>query len=318
MIEATVLIVGGGPAGSACAAELHHAGISAGILDKALFPRAKLCAGWITPSVFRLLGISSDDYPHGLINVDRLVCHFKGRPVIIRTRQFSIRRLEFDHWLLNRARVPVHHHRVKTIREEDRRYIIDNQFRSKYLVGAGGTFCPVYKHLFSRVRPRPKTSLISTAEAEIPHPALDSDCRLWFFENRLPGYAWYVPKTDGMLNVGIGGKFEAMKKRGRPIGLHWQDFIRKLRNRGLVTSDTPSPRGHPYYLKHLTGPVRLKNAFLTGDAAGLATLDMGEGIGPAIQSGIRAARAIIEQKSYRLSPLPALSFLRILMPRLPV
>ena len=46
--------------------------------------------------------------------------------------------------------------------------------------------------------------------------------------------------------------------------------------------------------------VRHDNAFLCGDAAGLATVDMGEGIGPAVASGLRAARAISDGADYHL------------------
>jgi len=53
--------------------------------------------------------------------------------------------------------------------------------------------------------------------------------------------------------------------------------------------------------------VRSGNAFITGDAAGLATRDLGEGIGPAIRSGIRAAEAILEGKAYELGDVTGLS-----------
>jgi flavin-dependent dehydrogenase len=43
------------------------------------------------------------------------------------------------------------------------------------------------------------------------------------------------------------------------------------------------------------------NAFLTGDAAGLATRDLCEGIGPAIRSGQRAADAILKGSTYQLT-----------------
>ena len=44
-----VLIVGGGPAGSACARKLVQAGRKVAVLDREEFPRTKLCAGWVTP-----------------------------------------------------------------------------------------------------------------------------------------------------------------------------------------------------------------------------------------------------------------------------
>jgi flavin-dependent dehydrogenase len=45
------VIVGGGPAGSTCARQLVSAGWKTLVVDKAQFPRVKLCAGWITPRV---------------------------------------------------------------------------------------------------------------------------------------------------------------------------------------------------------------------------------------------------------------------------
>jgi hypothetical protein len=49
--------------------------------------------------------------------------------------------------------------------------------------------------------------------------------------------------------------------------------------------------------------VQVGNAFLTGDAAGLATRDMCEGIGPAVRSGLRAADSILTGAPYRLEDI---------------
>ena len=53
--------------------------------------------------------------------------------------------------------------------------------------------------------------------------------------------------------------------------------------------------------------VRIGNAFITGDAAGLATRDLCEGIGPAIRSGLRAAESILEGAAYRLDDVTGAS-----------
>src|SRR5687768_17483918 len=45
------LVVGGGPAGSTCARALRNAGWDVIVLDRARFPRDKVCAGWVTPGV---------------------------------------------------------------------------------------------------------------------------------------------------------------------------------------------------------------------------------------------------------------------------
>ncbi|MGF7232260.1 NAD(P)/FAD-dependent oxidoreductase [Arachidicoccus sp.] len=43
MIETTVCIIGAGPAGAATALQLHQYGISCVVVDKAVFPRDKVC-----------------------------------------------------------------------------------------------------------------------------------------------------------------------------------------------------------------------------------------------------------------------------------
>ena len=312
MIEAQVIIVGGGPAGAACAWKLNQSGMSTIVLDKKDFPRSKLCAGWISPGVLKDLRLQKEDYPYGLLTFRRLNFHVYGRTLRVGTCQFSIRRIQFDHWLLKRARVPVHRHTVQKIRRENDTYIIDEAFRSRYLVGAGGTHCPVYRAFFKDDHPRKAQRLITTVEEEFQYDRRRDDCHLWFFENNLPGYAWYVPKADGYLNVGIGAKFSALKNRRTTIRHQWDYFTHRLSELSMVQGHTYRPRGYNYYLRQPVKNVQRGRAYVVGDAAGLATLDMGEGIGPAVKSGILCARAIFAGHRYSAAPVARLSLTSIL------
>ena len=56
------LIVGGGPAGSSCAWQLHQHGLDVMVMDKTSFPRDKVCAGLITPAVAEALQLDTGDY----------------------------------------------------------------------------------------------------------------------------------------------------------------------------------------------------------------------------------------------------------------
>jgi flavin-dependent dehydrogenase len=116
------------------------------------------------------------------------------------------------------------------------------------------------------------------------------------------------------LNIGIGGKFTLLRDRKETIRDHWNRFVQKLESLSLVKHHSFNPRGGDYYLRQKVEVGRLGNAFITGDAAGLATLDMGEGIGPAVESGILAARAIITGSPYSLKAVAKYSFMRILFP----
>src|SRR5262245_29244717 len=60
--HADVIVVGGGPAGSSCAWKLRQAGLDVVVIDRARFPRDKVCGGWITPQVVDELRLDLDDY----------------------------------------------------------------------------------------------------------------------------------------------------------------------------------------------------------------------------------------------------------------
>lgn len=77
-----------------------------------------------------------------------------------------------------------------------------------------------------------------------------------------------------------------------------------------------TPKGHSYYLRQKPRTVRADDAFIVGDAVGLATLDMGEGIGPAVQSGVLAAKAIVHGEEYALDGIRATSLLPLWLYRL--
>jgi len=120
-------------------------------MDKATFPRDKVCAGWITPQVVEDLEIDVEDYRRsrtfqpitgfrvGLIGADTAIGVAYDTPV-----SFGIRRCEFDHYLLERASARLRlGQSASTIRREGGDWIVNDAISTKMLVGAGGHFCPV-------------------------------------------------------------------------------------------------------------------------------------------------------------------------------
>ncbi|MEQ9409529.1 MAG: NAD(P)/FAD-dependent oxidoreductase [Fuerstiella sp.] len=297
MQHADTIIVGGGPAGSTCAWRLNLDGRDVMILERQQFPRVKLCAGWITAKVMQDLQFSESDYPGGMLKL-KIRTHLPYLPLTLPGlptpgANYSISRREFDNWLLKRAGVPVVPHTVRTITRRGPLYVIDDRFTCHHLVGAGGTMCPVRRSMFPDNRRG--TSQIATLEKEFRYRDRQDTCHLYFCFGGLKGYAWYVPKADGAVNIGIGGKSRYFSRSGTKIHDHFRTFLSRLVREGRIDQQTVNSlqySGHPYYLASFRGEVQKDNCYLVGDAAGLATLDLGEGIGPAIESGLLAAAAV--------------------------
>ena len=303
MRHVETIIVGGGPAGSTCAWQLNQLQHDTLILDKAVFPRPKLCAGWITEKVLQDLQFTQDDYPHPILKLD-IRSHIKGVPFALHGiptpgANYSIRRLEFDDWLLKRSGVEIVEHTIKSVRTEAGKYIIDEKFTCRNLVGAGGTACPVRRVMFPKNRR--KFRQIVTLEREFEYPGRDNTCHLYFMRYGAKAYAWYFPKADGFVNIGLGGKANYFKQASKNIHQQFTGFLQDLVKQGLLDEATANgfqSKGHPYYLYSDHGKVKRGRCYLIGDAAGLATVDLGEGIGPAIESALMTAGEILGTPGY--------------------
>ena len=301
MANFDVAIVGGGPAGSTCAWRLRQAGLHVAVVDRATFPRDKVCAGWITPQVIDDLQLDVDDY-----RIGRRLQVFTGFRVgliddecDIETRyerpvSFGIRRCEFDHYLLQRSGATLRLGApVASIRRDGGVWSIDDSVRAPMLIGAGGHFCPVARML-NGTRRTPR--LVAAQEAEFPIDASDahalpvaSDVPELFFSRDLKGYGWCVRKQE-YLNIGFGH----LSDRALPEAS--AEFSAFLKRRGRIpTRLTWRWKGHAYLLADPPQRTTIdEGVMLVGDAAGLAYAQSGEGIRPAIESGLLAAATVID------------------------
>jgi len=153
MDTADVAVVGGGPAGSTVAWRLKKAGFRVALLDRALFPRDKVCAGWITPSVVESLELNLEDYRYK--RVFQPIRGFQvslmgGSSTEIRYPEivsYGIRRYEFDEYLLRRSGADLHlGEPLHTIRREGPGWILNEKIKTPLLIGAGGHRCPVARY----------------------------------------------------------------------------------------------------------------------------------------------------------------------------
>lgn len=302
-----VIVVGGGPAGSTAAWSLARAGRSVTLLDAARFPRLKLCAGWVTPAVWRALEIDPASYPHTLQPFSKASLEIDGRrhetrwPRVV---SYGIVRKEFDHYLLQRAAAAgatVHEaRRVQSV--ESRRGGVTvttsdgRQFEAPWVIGAGGHNCPVARRLgdVSRdeavVLTRESETRVGTDQLRALTPSHGTP--ELFVEPDLRGYGWYFTKGD-FLNLGLG-----CLGTGRDLHRRFEAMISRLHADGRLPPELALEpfRGHAYAVR-LQAPRRAagERFLLVGDAAGLARPLSGEGIGPAVESARLAAETLLEQ-----------------------
>jgi len=290
-----VLIIGGGPAGSTCARTLVARGARVAIIDRAAFPRVKLCAGWLTPPIWDVLGIAPSAYPRGLWEWNACHVHYRGKNHAIPCHGYFIRRFEFDDYLLHTCGAELFlGANAKTIERLDGEWRV-GELRARHLVGAGGTHCPVAR-LLAPERPRRALGVqeleLQSDAREVARTRLgrDGEPELLLFDN-LGGYGWNVPKTD-WLNVGCGTlDANAVRDAWRATHAHLARHLPAAANAELA-----HVKGHSYYLfdpAHLAGAMR-DDALIVGDALGLAHPMTGEGILPAVVSGRVAAEAIAD------------------------
>jgi flavin-dependent dehydrogenase len=288
MRHVETIIVGGGPGGSSCARALRRSGRECLVLDRKTMPRLKLCAGWVTPKVLADLDIDPASYPHGIVKLETFKVFFGRRHRLartIRSVQYSIRRIEFDAWLLRRSEAETAQHTVRRVAADGDGYVIDDSYHCRFLVGAGGTNCPVKKALFEPDR----GELVVAQEVEYETEVRNPVCTLWFPFSEPWGYGWYVPKA-GAVNIGFGGRRSRLEDWDRRR--LWDAFVGLLKKEGCIGGDPPEPKGYSYNVGRRRKIAKQGTAYLIGDAAGLATEDLAEGIGPAVESGILAAREI--------------------------
>ena len=286
-----IVVLGAGPAGTATAMRARDRGLRVLVIDKAVFPRPKLCGAGITPRAQKAL---ADVFAVRLPEEMRLASRkmgftWEGEALAAFEGPFDFLytyREVFDHWLLRLAEAAGAEvrqgTRVTALLDQENALVLQDGTRVGYrvLVGADGVASPVAKHLFGKAF---DTDTIGFAyEAEVPAACDDQAAMTIDFGIVRWGYGWNFPKSTSRTIGVVSIRGVEQDLRAAMDGY--------LRQEGFDPSEVTVKGAHIPFGDYRDRPGR-GNVLLVGDAAGFVDAITGEGIALALESGAHAAEA---------------------------
>jgi geranylgeranyl reductase family protein len=306
-----IVVVGGGPAGTAAAITAARAGRQVTLIDKARFPRDKCCGDGLTAGALRLvehLGLDPADVPSWQVVDDVIVRSPSGRegrfPLLRDDGQFAVvaRRRELDAAMLDLARaagveVLEGHGCTGAVNRPDHVELVVDRvgtIAARYAIGADGMWSPLRKHLgLADPTYRGEWHAFRQYFTDVG-PRAASELFVWFEPDLLPGYAWSFPLPGSRANVGYC-IIRPEELDGGALRRLWIDLLdRPAIHEVLGPTARPEDRHKAWPIPARIDGVRLATGrvLFVGDAARATDPMTGEGIGQALLSGVLAAQAM--------------------------
>jgi menaquinone-9 beta-reductase len=318
--DADVIVVGAGPSGSTTAYYLANAGLDVLLLEKARFPREKVCGDGLTPRAVKALvamGVPVGESNGWLRNKGLRVIGAGMRlelpwPELTSYPGYGLvrTRLDFDQELARRAghagarlmegvtvTGPVLEERTGRITGVTARPAggTERVYRARLVIAADGNSSRL--SVAMGLRKRDDRPIGVAVRAYYTSPRHDDDyleswLDLWEDGRLLPGYGWIFGMGDGTSNVGIG-----LLNTSTAFGnTDYHAMLRRWLNGmpgewGFTEDNRVGPvRGAALPMAFNRTPHYTRGLLLVGDAGGMVNPFNGEGIAYAMESGEIAAR----------------------------
>ncbi len=321
--DADVIVVGAGPSGATTAYYLAQAGVNVLLLEKARFPREKVCGDGLTPRAVKALVAMGVD-----ASADAGWLRNKGLRVIGAGMRLELdwpdldafpgyglvrQRADFDEILARRAQAAG----AKLLEEVSvTGPVLDDQtgqiigvtaredgasrtYRARVVVAADGNSSRLAVAMGLHKRDdRPLGVAVRTYYTSPRHEDdyLESWLDLWDGDKLLPGYGWIFGMGDGTSNVGLG-----LLNTSKAFGnTDYRDLLKRWlagmpQEWGYVEENRTEPvRGAALPMGFNRTPAYYRGLMLAGDAAGMVNPFNGEGIAYAMECGEILARVIAQ------------------------
>ncbi|MBX2906830.1 MAG: geranylgeranyl reductase family protein [Taibaiella sp.] len=311
--KSDIIIAGAGPAGTTCALALAEAGLSVALIDKASFPRDKVCGDAIPGRAVKTLYSLNPKFKEEFLAFP-LKLQTRSTALYYRNRELSFNwvgeaytsaRLDFDNFLFSLVRAHtgttiLQETEIKEAQQGKEGFTLTTSdgrtLNCKLLIAADGANSTLARKLINRTINRNNhvgsvRAYYSNVTTLNPHTT-----EVYFLEEFLPSYLWIFPLPDNRANVGFGMLSSEISRRKLDLKKLFYEFIERSpkvsqRLQGAIQEGPLQGFGLPLGGRRL--PISGSNYMLTGDAASIIDPMSGDGIGNAMVSGkLAAAQAL--------------------------
>jgi geranylgeranyl reductase family protein len=324
-----VTIIGAGPGGAAAALKLDRLGIPCVLLDKAVFPRDKVCGDALSGKV--IYGLNRIDKQIALdlfAETDIRVGCWGIKFVFPNTKELNIpvpgvekldletakpeafvsKRIEFDNFLIKEVRKSSlidfrENVDVQSFERIDNQWIVKNKtgetiIETDLILDASGALSRFSKQIAGIEKDDKHFAGGIRAYYKNVKGFTDYNFIEIYFEKELtPGYLWIFPLPNGSANVGLGMRTDHISKGKVNLKKALNDILKNNPRFSARFEDAEldgKVLGFPLPLGSKKRKISGDGYLLIGDAASLIDPLTGEGIGNAIVSG-KIAGEIVQQ-----------------------
>lgn len=322
-LKSDVAVIGAGPSGAAAAAYLARDGFDVLLMDRARFPRDKVCGDGLAPRSVEVLSELGIDTSLGSLGYRPLrlfrVVSSRGDSVVAGfprygrggDQAFVVPRIVLDKLLVDAASALG----ARVLEAAEAVQLLDSgsgsspvvlrartddgqecRVEAGVLIVADGSRGSFSRSILGPTRTRPSCIGIRAYAQNVPE--LDGKLHFFLDPTILPGgYGWIFPSShpDGPVNLGVGLTTSVLAKKSATLSQLLQQFLssKSVARRHVGRIDLVTrPMACPLLMGARTGRRTINGVLFVGDAADLVDPLSGQGIAYALESGRAAAAAV--------------------------